>query len=482
MGLKFLRYPVLLLAALALPAGAAAQATSAGDLRYPPLPRFEIPQPQRVVLDNGMVVMLLEDHELPLVDAVALVPAGSRLDPGEKAGLARLTANVLRTGGTEKLPGDALDDWLESRAAVIEVAAGRELTRASLSALAADFPAVLRTFADVLRRPAFEARRLEVARNQAVAAVARQNDDPEEILGREFRKLVYGPDSPYARSETFATLRAVRRDDLLAWHHRTFHPDRIVLGLVGDFKSEEALALVREAFGDWSRGPAAAAVAVPYRERPAPGVFVVDKADVTQSYVVMGHLGIRKDDPDFYAAEVLNQLLSGSSASRLVADVRTTRGLAYSVEGDIGSDWDHPGVTSLFLSTKTETTGAAIQALLDDVRGLKTDPPSDEEVEKAKQALLNSFVFRSDSRREVLGQQVVFAIYGYPLDWLSRYRAGVEAVSTARVRQVASRGFRPEEFAILVVGPAAGRDRPLSTFGPVTPVDVRIAAPGPARP
>src|SRR5947209_4577085 len=229
--------PQLLLAAvLALPAAAAAQATRAGDLRYPPLPRFDVPQPERVVLDNGVVVMLLEDHELPLIEATALIRGGNRLDPADKAGLARLGADVMRTGGTQSLPGDALDDYLESRAAAIELHAADDHLQASLSALKADFPDVLRVFADVLRRPAFDARKLEVARNQAIADVARQNDEPDRILFREFRKVVYGPASPYGRTATFASLGKVRRDDLVAWHRETFHPDRLILGLVGDFQ------------------------------------------------------------------------------------------------------------------------------------------------------------------------------------------------------------------------------------------------------
>jgi len=471
------RFPVLVLAAIfTLPAAAAAQATRAGELRYPPLPAFDIPQPERVVLDNGMVVMLLEDHELPLVAATALIRAGSRLDPADKAGLASLGAEVLRAGGTQSMPGDALDDFLENRAATIEVNADDDVTRASLSALKPDLPQVLRVFADVLRRPAFDNGKLEVARNQAIAEVSRRNDDAMRIVFRELSKVVYGAESPYGRTPSFATLRNIRRDDLVAWHRAAFHPDGIVLGLVGDFQREEALRLVREAFGDWPRGPASQPAEVPYRKQPSPGVYYVEKNDVTQSYIVMGHLGVLYSDPDYYALEVLNQVLSGSMASRLIADVRTRRGLAYAVFGGVESEWDHPGLASLFASTKTETTGAAIESLLEEARDLKTSPPTPEEVDKAKQGLLNSFVFRFDSRREVLGRQLVLECYGYPLDWLSRYRAGVEAVTVEQVRQ-AVRHLRPEEFAILVVGPAQGMDKPLSTFGPVTRVDVSLPEP-----
>lgn len=455
-------------------APATAQVSQVGDLRYPPLAAFEIPRPERVVLDNGLVVLLLEDHELPLVEATALVRSGSRLDPPAKAGLSELASTVLRTGGTERLPSDQLDDWLEGRAASIEARATKDSARITLSALAQDFPDVLRVFADVLRRPAFDNARLEVERNQAVAGVARQNDSPNQILFREFQKIVYGPDSPYALTETLASLRALRRDDLVQWHRQSFHPDRIVLGLAGDFRSADAVRLVREAFGDWPRGPQATAAEAPYRTGPTPGVFWVEKPDVAQSSLLIGHLGIRKDHPDFYAVEVLNHVLSGSFAARLVNEVRTRKGLAYSVDGRVASDWDHPSLAYLFASTKTATTGAGIQALLDEASGLRTRPPSAEEVSKAKQGILSSFIFNVDSKREVLSQQLALEFFGYPLDWLSRYRAGIEAVTVEQVREAAVRHLRPEDFTIFVVGPAEGRDRPLTDFGKVTPVDVTI--------
>jgi zinc protease len=468
---------LLLAAVLALPAAARAQATHANELRYPPLPRFDIPQAERVVLDNGMVVMLLEDHELPLVEATAFIRGGNRQDPADKAGLAKLSATVMRTGGTLERPGDAMDDYLESRAASIELHASDDHLQASLSCLKADFPDVLRAFADTLRRPALDARKLEVARNQAVSEVARQNDNPGRTLFREFRKVVYGPDSPYGRTETFASLGKIRRDDLLAWHRETFHPDRIILGLVGDFQRDEALRQIRNAFGDWPKGPAWTKPDVPYRKQPSPGVWFGRKDDVTQSFIAMGHLGGLRSDPDYYALEVLNQLFSGSFASRLVDDVRTRKGLAYAVNGSLDSDYDHPGLTYLFVSTKLQTTGASIDALLEESRNLTAQPVTDEEVAKAKQSLLNSFVFNYDTRGQVLRRQLTLEYFGYPLDWLSRYRAAIEGVTTEQVRAAAHR-LHPDDFSIVVIGPAQGTDKPLTAYGKVTPIDLAQAAPG----
>ncbi|HEY8020587.1 MAG TPA: pitrilysin family protein [Thermoanaerobaculia bacterium] len=466
-----------LLAALALPAGAAGPAKSLGEIRYPPLPDFKIPQPERLVLGNGMVVMLLEDHELPLVDAVAFVRTGSRLEPAEKAGLASLTGQMLRSGGTSRMKADQLDDFLDDKGAIVESSIREDTGRVTLSSLKEDLPAVFPVFADVLRHPAFAEDKLAVARNQAIAQVARQNDNPQQVIFREFRKVVYGADSPYARTPSYASLGRIGRADLVAWHAEYFQPDRVVLGVTGDFRRDEMLKLIEAAFGDWPRGSAAKPPQVPYRTTPAPGVYYAEKNDMTQSNVAMGGLGILRSSPDYYPLEVLNYVLSGSDASRLFANVRSKKGLAYAVFGDVGSDWDHPGTLTFFLSTKTESTGAGIEALLTEARETATKPPTDEEVEKAKQALLNSFVFRVDSRREVLERELELEYYGYPLDWLAKYRPGIEAVTTAQVRAAAVKYLHPDQFAIVVVGPSKGTDRPLTDFGKVTSLDISIPRP-----
>jgi zinc protease len=475
--------PPLLLALLIAAASAGAgraQVSGVEQLRFPPPPRFEIPQPRRVALDNGMVVMLLEDHELPLVTVTALLRTGSRLDPPAKLGLAALAGELMRTGGITRrdglpaggLSGDAIDDQLEAHAAGIEVTIGRDSGGAVLSCLKEDFSGLLPVLAGMLRHPAFEPAKLNLAKELAKARLERENDDPERVLWRELARLVYGPDSVYGRTPTFATVDAVGRADLADWHARNLRPDRIVLGVVGDVGAEEALAAVRAAFGDWqgSADKPPAVEALPYRRQPNPGLFAIDKSDMSQSEVAMGHLGIVKSDPDFFAVEVLDELLSGSFASRLVADVRTEKGLAYAVDGRVGSEWDHPGVAAFYLSTKVRNTAAGIAALLAEARDLTARPPTDAEVARAKQAILASFVFHSDSRAKVLDQQLAFELYHYPADWLARYREGIEAVTTAAVRQAAARHLHPDQFTILVVGPGESADRSLAPFGKLTPI------------
>ncbi len=457
---------------------AGAPATDAGDIVYPDLPSVEVPRPERVELDNGMVVILLEDHELPLIDARVLVRTGSRWEPADKIGLAGLVGQVLRSGGTESMASDELDDLLEDRAATLESFIGTTNGGANMSTLAADFPEMLGVFADVLRRPAFEQDKIDVAKTQVTAGIARQNDDPGQIRGREFNELIYGSDSPYARRPTYATIDSISRDDLVALHAEYFHPDRMILGLTGDFDSGEAIERVREVFGDWPAGPAFEEPAAKYRKEPNPGIFFVEKNDVTQAFVRIGHLGITRDNPDYYAVEMMNQVLGGSFAARLFTRVRSQKGLAYNVSGSVGSRWDYPGVAQLTISTKTETTAAGIDALLEEVGNMTSEPPTEAEVENGRAGILNSFVFRADSARKILSQQLTYEYFGYPLDWQERYREGIESVTTAEVRAAAEKYLHPDRFSILVVGKTEGIDRPLSDFGEVQAVDITIPEPG----
>jgi len=468
----------LIAVSLLMPLPATAQATSADQLTYPPLPSFEFPKPHREVLPNGMVVLLLEDHELPLIKATALIRTGSRLEPADKVGLAELTGDVMRSGGTTNMNGDDLDDFLEARAAIIETSIGETSGIATLDVLKQDFDTVLPIFSDILRHPVFDPDKIQVAKTAMIASISRQNDTPTSILNREFPELVYGSDSPYARTPTYASVANISRNDLVDWHHRYFHPNRVVLGVVGDFDSRTMFDKIYKTFGDWPRGPKPLAKEseILYDQSPHPGVYFAAKEDVTQSNVRIGHLGIEKKNPDYYAVEVLNEVLSGSFASRLFADIRTKKGLAYAVHGGVGSSWDYPGLFSMFMSTKTATTGEGVAALLQEARDLTARPPTEEEVERAKQSILNSFVFNADSREKVLRQQLTFEYYGYPLDWLERYRKGIEAVTVDEVRRAAAAYVHPNRFAILVVGPQSVEDQ-LKPFGEVQQVDISIPEP-----
>jgi zinc protease len=452
---------------------AGAQSTDWRQIPRPPLKTFTPQQPKRIVLPNGMVVLLQEDHELPLVSGSARIRGGSRDEPGEKAGLASIYGEVWRTGGTRARNGDELDDFLEARAATVETGGGLDSTVVSFNCLKEDFDAVFAVFNEVLRQPMFRAEKIGLAKNQMNTVVARRNDDPIGIASREARRLAYGPDSAYARNIEYATVAAVTRDDLLAWHRLYVHPNHIVVGIVGDFDGRTMEAAIRRALAAWPKGPAATK-AEPAVIQAKPGVYFIEKGDVNQTNIRIVHEGTTRDNPDYHALEVMNEVFGGGFSARLFSNIRSKKGLAYSVGGGVGSNFDYPGLFQLSMATKSESTAAAVDALYEEIDSLLKTPVTPEELARAKEAILNSFIFRFDSKQKVLNEKLLYEFYGYPLDFLERYRPAIEKVTAADVERVARKYVHRGKVALLVVGKSADFDRPLSTFGPVQTIDITI--------
>jgi zinc protease len=459
---------------------ARAQVESWKQIPIPPLPAFHPQQPERVELPNGMVIFLQEDHELPLINGTAIIRGGSREVPAGKVGLIDIYGDVWRTGGTKSKTGDELDDYLEARAARVETGGDIDSTSISWSCLKGDLDDVFKVFVEVMREPAFREDKIDLAKRQLYTVISRRNDDPEDIASREARILAYGADSPYARVAEYATVAAVTRDDLTNWHKAHLAPNNIILGVVGDFDSSAMEAKLREAFASWPKGPATKKFQESFQQ-PKPGYYFVQKDDVNQSTIRMVDLGTTKDNPDYYAIEVLNEFFGGSFASRLVSDIRTKKGLAYYVYGTIGTGYDHPGILQLGVGTKSSTTAAAIEALYEELDNLEKNPATPEELKKAKDSILNSFIFRFDSKGKVLRERMGYEFYSYPADFLERYRAGIEKVTQADVMRVARRYYHKDQLAVLVVGKAADFDRPLSSFGKVTALDISIPPPPGAK-
>lgn len=346
-----------------------------------------------------------------------------------------------------------------------------------MSCLTEDFPAVLEVFGDILRTPAFAPEKLKIAKNQMMANISRQNDDPGGIVSREFKKLVYGKRSPYTWVPTYATILSITRKDVASWHKTYVHPNRIILGLVGDFQKEKTISLLNKVFGDWQRGPEVNDSEAYIQKQVPAGMFYVEKNDMTQAKIAMGHQGIRRDHPDYYSLVVVNQILSGSFGARLFSNIRSKQGLAYDVHGGVGLQWDHPGMAMLSMSTKTQTTRKGINALITESRKMVSDPPTEEEVANAKSSILNSFVFSVDSPAKVLGKYLTYEYYGYPSTWLKTFRRGIEQVTVSQVREAAERHLRPQDFAILVVGPREGTKPALAEYKNVKELDIRIPDP-----
>jgi len=441
-----------------------------------PLPPFHPQQPKRVELANGLVIFLQEDHELPLIDASARIRGGSVNEPADKVGLIDIYGDVWRTGGTKSQTGDQLDDFLEVRAAKVETGGGPDSTSISFSCLKADLDDVFKVFVDVLQNPEFRAEKIEIAQKAEEDGISRRNDDVSEIAHRELVKLAYGPNNPYARVPEYATVAAVTRQDLVDWHEKYVHPNNIILGISGDFDSAAMEARLRAAFESWPKGPTLPKNEIQYS--PAkPGYYLIPKDDVNQSSIRLVGLGIKRDNPDYYAISVFNEAFGGGFSSRLFNDIRTKRGLAYDAGGGIGSNFGHPGILQVSVGTKSQTTIEAIQAADEEIDNLSKHPITEEEIQRAKDAILNAFIFRLDSPDKILGERITYEYYGYPPDWLDKYQSEIKKVSAADVNRVAAKYLHKDQLAVLVVGNTKEFDKPLSSLGAVQQIDITIPPP-----
>jgi predicted Zn-dependent peptidase/outer membrane lipoprotein-sorting protein len=449
------------------------------DLTYPELRDFEVPEPERVELDNGMTVFLLEDRELPRINAVARIGTGSVYEPAEKRGLASITGGVMRTGGTVSLSPDSVNVVLENVGATVETRIGETSGSAYMSSLSENVDTVLPVFAEVIRNPAFAKQKIAQRKSRVKSSISRRNDNARQIAFRELDKLIYGEDSPYARTPEYYTVDRIERRDLVDFHEEYFKPGNVILSVWGDFDAGAMEKKIRREFGDWAAEEdfEPPTPPQPTTER-AYSVNFVQKSDVTQSTILMGHPGtLTKDDPDYAPVTVMNEVLSGGFSGRLFQTVRKEKGLAYSVFGNYSAGYNRPGRFFAGIFTKSSTTVEGTEAVMTEVRGMRENPPTEEELSLAKDSYLNSFVFNFDTKREILSRLMTYEYYDYPQDFLQQTKEEIEDVTAADVKEVANEYLYPEESHILVVGKREDFRESLSTLttdGTVNEIDVSI--------
>jgi len=469
---------VLMLAAASWPRPAMGQGKTVVDqLTFPKLKEIPMPAVARETLPNGMKILLVEDHDFPIVGFQVMVRGGMLAEPPGKAGLAELTGIVLRSGGTQALTGDALDELLDRCGASISANAAADSIRLGGQTLVEYSDRVLPLLADILRRPAFQQDKLDLASRRMSSSIARRNDQAMGIAQREFTKLLYGKGSPYARQLEYADLQGVTRDDLVAYHAKVFRPDQALLAVFGDFKTADMKARLAQLFGDWKAGGRPAVYRVPPVPPAKGSVNYVEKKDIAQTFIFLGHPGLRHDDPDYPAVQVMSDLLGGGFASRIFKKVRTEMGLAYGAGGNIVPAYDHAGFFFFYTSTKPSTTLLALQTILDEVKRIREEPVTEEELNYAKSAYLNSYAFDFDSREKIVRRLLTYEFYGYPADFNTRLRNAVEKVTRDDVARVAKKHLQPALLSVVAVGIKEQFDKPLDVIGPVTTLDITIPEP-----
>jgi zinc protease len=420
------------------------------QLAYPPL-EFHIPAVATVTLANGIRVYLREDSELPLVQVTAMVGSGALAAPQGLAGFDDLFAAALRTGGTVSTPAAAFEERLDLLAANLSASMGPYATQLDLSVRRDDLGEGLTMLAELLRRPAFADDKLELARRGALEAVRRRNDDPEGIAFRLMLAALY-PGHPLGTSPTESSLAAITRDQLAAFHRDYFSPGNSWLAVSGDVRRDELLPLLEQRFGDWPQ-VAVPAPPLPPLSPPQGGLLQVVAKPVPQSTVLLGDLGLTKDDPDQYAARVMNFIFGGGGFnSRLMREVRSDRGLAYSAWSQFQVGRRFPGPVLAGTETKNTSVGEALALIRTIMAELRTVPVPPDELRVAEDSLINSFIFGFTDPHAVVVQRMQLDFYAYPPDYLERFQERIAAVTAADVQRVARKYLDPERQQVIVVG------------------------------
>lgn len=407
--------------------------------------------PTKFVTANGITVLVLEQHFLPIVEIHALIKAGSAQDPPEKAGLANLVASLLDEGTTTRT-SKQLAEQIDFIGGTLEAKASEDFTTASIRVLKKDADLGFTLLADMLQRPAFHKQEFERIRTQLLGEMASDNDDPGHIAMKAFNQLVFhGHPYRWPVNGTEETVSKISLADVQTFYGREYSPSHVILTIVGDVTLDQAAALVQTHFGTWRKIAATAR----NQKKPLPverkTVQLIEK-DLTQSTIVIGHGGLSRAHPDFYSVTVMNYILgAGGFSSRLMDSIRDKQGLAYGIMSHFDARL-MPGSFWVNLQTKTETTNQAIAGVLTEIKSIRDQPVSDQELAESKSFLIGSFPLRFDSTAKLAQVLAQVEFYGLGFEYFTQYPKWIERVTKDDVQRVAKQYLDPQRYALVVVG------------------------------
>jgi len=429
-------------------------------LQFAPI-QFETPRARdyKAKLRNGIPAFLAPNGEegTPLVRVTVSWRGGSYLDPKGQEGLAALLGSQLAQGGTTKLEAAKLEDRLEALAATLTSSCADTSCNVSLQVLDKDLAQGLDLLMQALTQPAFAQERLDLAKRQGRQRVSRRNDEVTSIANYQMKYLLFGERHFASADDTVASLEAITRDDLVAFHARLLHPANLFVAAAGQFDRKTMVDALNRTVGTIKAGPEARVsptVPAPDFPRP-PGVYVTDK-DAPQAMIRWAFPGIRRTDPDWHAAFVTNQILGGRGfTSRLMKRIRSDEGLTYGVYSTLepGTYWR--GDVTGSLQTKNRSVAYALRLALDEIRKLKEQPVSDDELRVNKDGIIEAFPSQWATKQAVANRFADEAREGWPEDWWASYREKIQAVTAADVQRMARKLFDTDRMVILAVGKAA---------------------------
>jgi predicted Zn-dependent peptidase len=450
-------------AAFLQPAAAPGQSDIPAHPRELKFPDLEFTPPEREkhrhVLPSGVVVYVVEDHELPLVDVSLLVRAGNYLDPAGKEGLADATGSLLRTGGTAGQTPEEFDEETAFLAANLSSSLGDTDGTLALNCLTKDLDRALELFFAMARTPRFDPARLELWRSQELQALARRNDETAAIEAREWELLLRGPGFFSTERTTRKSIEGLTREDLVRFHEEWCHPRNLIVAVAGDVKPAEVLAKLESHLGGWTReAKGRPAPPVPKPEKPpGPGLYLVDKPTVDQGRCSIGHWSTMRGDPDYHAVFIMNQILGGGGfTSRITSRVRSDEGLAYTATARWEFGVYYPGTFRALFQSKSQSVARAAAIVLEEIARMRTEKPSADELETAINhaigLLPRSFITPSLTASTLANDELTGRD---PAFWRT-YKAKMAAVTADDVLRAARERLHPEKLLVLIVGDRKG--------------------------
>ena len=405
---------------------------------------------KRDVLENGLVLLTVERHNLPIVMVTVGINAGSLNEPEDKAGLANLTARLL-TSGTKTKTAAQINEEIEFVGASLSGSGGDDYVTVNLSILKKDIELGFDLLSDIILNPSFPENELDKKRKRIKARLKAQEDDPGFVASREFKKAVFGS-HPYGRlvEGSPETLDKITRRDIVDFHSAYYIPNNAVMSVVGDITPEEVKNLLRKYFSGWQTKEMKTSF-FPEPDRTKKRKTITIDKDLTQANIVIGHIGISRGDPDYYAVSVMNYILGGGGfASRLMQNIREDKGLVYDVHSFFAAD-KYGGRFQVSLQTKNESTNTAIEEILKEIKLIRNVPVSDTELSDAKAFLTGSFPMRIETSRRIANFLVAVEYYRLGTDYINKYPVYINSITKEEVLRVAKKYLDPEKFILVVV-------------------------------
>jgi len=405
---------------------------------------------KRTVLDNGLTLLTVERHNLPMIKVSVGLMAGSLMEPKEKAGLANITAGLL-TEGTQQRTAQEISEAIEFVGGSIDTGGGADFSTVNLSVLKKDIELGFDLLSDVMLHPSFPEDELNKLKDRTKGGLKAREEDPGFVASKEFKKAVFDSHA-YGRLETGTadTLDAISREDVVSFHNSYYLPGSAIMAVVGDISSDEVISLLKRYFSDWHAGRVDTSALMPLSLKKERTIITIDK-DLTQATIKLGHAGVRRSNPDYYALSVMNYILGGGGfSSRLMLNIREEKGLVYDIHSFFAAD-KYGGSFQVGLQTKNESANLAIRQVLDEIRKIRSEPVSDSELSGAKSFLTGSFPMRIETSGRIAGFLVAVEYYGLGVEYIDDYPRYINSVSKEDVMNVAKKYLDDKNFTLVVV-------------------------------